>query len=317
MGLRIPFILTLQALFFGSSVVVSSEDQVQNNHSDDRIARKRIDEHGAITNEAKDDTEVGRQYLESLWDSLEKNKDRKLEEGRMRYLESMMSVLDMSMSPPASEPTQNTNEQSSPTTPVSPTPSPIRGPTLPTREPIPTRPPTPAPSTAKPSAPVAPSTPDPTVSPTEPELPLNAFTTPIIGLGPCVEAEKDAFLLKVLTKLTALSDSLSEGVFLNGSTPQGKAYSFLLEEKPSFICDPTIVQRYALSSFYFSLGGDDWTNNKGWLGNKHECTWFGVECNEDKVATSLNLGRYKNSSRIVAVLYDENFLPVFLTSNSQ
>eukprot|EP00531_Pseudo-nitzschia_arenysensis_P002038 CAMPEP_0116143342 /NCGR_PEP_ID=MMETSP0329-20121206/15399_1 /TAXON_ID=697910 /ORGANISM="Pseudo-nitzschia arenysensis, Strain B593" /LENGTH=537 /DNA_ID=CAMNT_0003638655 /DNA_START=76 /DNA_END=1690 /DNA_ORIENTATION=- len=292
MSMRIPFILTLQALFLGSTAVLSLEDRAENNHSNDRIARKRIDENGAITNEAKDDIELGRQYLESIWDSLDKNSDRKLEEGRMRYLESMMSMLDMSMSPPASEPTQSTKEPSSPTIPVSPTPAPIRGPTLPTREPIPTRQPTPAPSTAKPVPPVAPVTPEPTESPTEPDLPLNAFTTPIIGAGPCVEAEKDAYLIKILTKLTELSDSLSEGVFLDESTPQGKAYSFLLEEKPSFICKPTIVQRYALSTFYFSLGGDGWTNNKGWLGNKHECNWYGVGCAEDKfdrVATSLNL----------------------------
>ena len=289
MGLRIPCILTIHALLLCSHVALSFEETEHNIFRRNRVARKRIDENGVISNEAKEDIELGRQYLESLWDSLDKNNDRKLEEGRMRYLESMMSMLPMSMTPPVGKPTQN---PPSPTTPPKPTPAPVRGPTLPTREPIPTRPPTPAPSTAQP---IAPSTakptkaPTPTKAPVAPDLPLTGGFVP---MGPCEGVAKDVYLLDVLTRMTAASNVLSrDRPFFDKNTPQGKAALFLLDENPSYMCSPTLIQRYALSTFYFALGGSSWTNNKGWLEKTHECNWYGVECNEDKIATGLNLGK--------------------------
>jgi hypothetical protein len=73
------------------------------------------------------------------------------------------------------------------------------------------------------------------------------------------------------------------------ATPQGMAYFFLLDEEPSFVCSPTVVQRYSLSTFYFATQGSVWTSNEGWLSSTQECSWFGVECNGDDFAIQLSL----------------------------
>ena len=275
-------LLTVQTLLLCSSVVLSSDDPVQNSKSNIDAVRKRIDEHSVITEEAKSDVEIGRQYLESLWDSVEKNHERKLEDrGRMPYLDSMMSVLSMDMSMPSkapsnsqpSKPAEPTQAKPTPSPIGKPTPSPVSGPTLPTREPIPTRAPIPPPSTERPIG--FPTFPNPNPTPTASLPPLR----------PCIEAEKEVYLREALSRSTPIP------LLLDATTPQGMAYSFLLTEEPSFVCSPTLMQRYGLSTFYFATGGETWTNNGGWLKNKHECNWFGVECNDEKFVISINLGK--------------------------
>jgi hypothetical protein len=293
MKMRIPCLLTIQALLHCSSVVLSLEDPKQNDASNIRAVRKRISENGEITNEVQNDIEIGRQYLESLWDNVEKKNERKLGKGRMRYLESMMSMISMSL-PTDPPPTMPTN-YNSPVTPSAPIPAPtptIKGPTLPTREPIPTKAPT--------KAPTAPTTPAPV------ELPSIVFSpttpAPIPPTPPCNLAEKREFLLGLLSRTTETSK------LLDLDTPQGKAYSFLREEEPSFVCKPTIMQRYGLTTIYFAMGGTSWSNTDGWLGDKHECAWFGVECNADKFVTGLNLGTCShNVERITMARFDAEF----------
>jgi hypothetical protein len=272
MRMKISCLLTIQAFLLCSSAVVSSEDPKQNNKSNIRTVRKRVDEYGEITNEAKNDIEVGRQYLESLWDSVEKNHERKLVDGRMPYLQSMMSMMSMPTNAPSKQaPSNSPPTPTSPTAPVpEPTPAP-RGPTLPTREPIPTKAPIPPPSTAVPTE--------------NPTIPIPSPTpAPFFPASPCFEGEKDVFVLEVLSRTT------EESVLLDPETPQGMAFSFLLEEEPSFVCTPTFVQRYGLSTFYFAMGGETWTNSDKWLGHTHACEWFGVDCNESQFSTNLNLG---------------------------
>ena len=276
-------------------VCFSLEDSNQNSRSNVQPVRKRIDDHGKIIDEVQNDIETGRKYLESLWDSVEKNHDKKLERGRMRYLESMMSMLHMSMSlptaapvrPPSNSPPIEPNEPtevpiptsvpvtvpSEPLIPSAPTSPPIRGPTLPTREPIPTKAPIPAPSTEGPI--------EVTPSPIPP--PVQGTSAPT---RTCIEAEKEDNLLELLSQTTDKSR------LLDMDTPQGMAYAFLLDEEPSFACAPTLLQRYGLTTFYFATGGAKWTIDSGWLGNTQECNWYGVTCNENMFLTSLNLGTY-------------------------
>ena len=40
----------------------------------------------------------------------------------------------------------------------------------------------------------------------------------------------------------------------------------------------------ALVAFYISTGGDNWTNNTGWLQTSTPCTWYGLTCNEGHVS---------------------------------
>jgi hypothetical protein len=92
------------------------------------------------------------------------------------------------------------------------------------------------------------------------------------------------------------------------STPQGMAYFFLLDEKPSYICSRTILQRYSLSVLYFATEGARWTNNEQWLGIRQECMWFGVACNNDGFVVSLNLGMYSMTNCLVMARHIRNKL---------
>ena len=189
-----------------------------------------------------------------------------------------------------------------------PTRSPTRAPSPPTRPPIPTDEPTieptapttsPAPTTpsAQPSA--APSdmpakTPRPTRAPTQPTrsptlAPITQFPTP----STCSDSNRQAFLLETLSQFTPRE------TLLDMSTPQGMAYFFLLSENnPSYVCSPTVIQRYGLATFYFATDGSDWTNNNRWLTNTQECNWFGVDCGgssrRNGFATRLMLRTYSN-----------------------
>ena len=40
----------------------------------------------------------------------------------------------------------------------------------------------------------------------------------------------------------------------------------------------------ALVAFYISTGGDNWSNNTGWLQTNTPCTWYGLTCSENHVS---------------------------------
>ena len=59
-----------------------------------------------------------------------------------------------------------------------------------------------------------------------------------------------------------------------------------------------LLQRYILSFLYFSWSGPSWTltEGSGWLGQEglnnlfvHECTWFGVQCNQEDEVIALEM----------------------------
>ena len=79
----------------------------------------------------------------------------------------------------------------------------------------------------------------------------------------------------------------------DASTPQGMAFRWILDTDPAQIdpCKyPTLEQRYALATFYYSTNGDDWTNTNAWLSGANECTWLGVKCDEDSLVDELGAG---------------------------
>ena len=100
----------------------------------------------------------------------------------------------------------------------------------------------------------------------------------------------------------------SADAFLNTDTPQYQAAQFLSEEDPyavtnGFFIDPfepsssaKIIQRYILSVFYFSTGGDlYWDDcNRGaascivngkesYLSETSECDWVGSTCRKGTI----------------------------------
>jgi len=92
-----------------------------------------------------------------------------------------------------------------------------------------------------------------------------------------------------------LFDLTDPNLLDNPLTPYGQAFRWIWLSDPARLdpCDSaTFRQRYALSLFYFATTGDDWDTNTGWLSEEHECTWYGVECNEAKEVTGLDLGMF-------------------------
>jgi hypothetical protein len=171
---------------------------------------------------------------------------------------SMIFEFCMSMQPPVPAPT--------PTAPIPTTPPPTISP-----------PTTPSPSTSPVTNPTYPPTPVP--------APVPAPTTTPSPDG-CESKPREEALAEVLSTVTDSS------VLSNPSTPQGTAFRWLVDSDPAQIdpCTyPTVKQRYALTTFFYSTNGDDWTVRTGWLTEANECTWFGISCASDLV-TEINIG---------------------------
>jgi len=49
------------------------------------------------------------------------------------------------------------------------------------------------------------------------------------------------------------------------------------------------LQRQAMLKLYERTGGSNWSENANWLGKVHECTWFGVSCNDQMAVTKIEL----------------------------
>jgi len=92
--------------------------------------------------------------------------------------------------------------------------------------------------------------------------------------------------------------TVTPGTVLNDiNTPQGQAYDYLANNDPYLAASPcanTIAQRYALTTMFLALGGFNWQNSQGWLGQNQECQWFGVDClgNNPELVTRVLLRKY-------------------------
>ena len=72
-------------------------------------------------------------------------------------------------------------------------------------------------------------------------------------------------------------------ILVDQTTPQGKAFNFLVNDDAGIIDHCTYIsleQRYGLVTFFFSTNGGIWQTNSGWLGDEHECFWYGVDCDD-------------------------------------
>jgi hypothetical protein len=43
------------------------------------------------------------------------------------------------------------------------------------------------------------------------------------------------------------------------------------------IDDPRFTQRYIMALFYYAMDGENWVQKQGWLSEKSECEWFGID----------------------------------------
>jgi hypothetical protein len=99
----------------------------------------------------------------------------------------------------------------------------------------------------------SPEGPTPTASPTMPP------TSPIV----------------LLTEL--LSDVSTDGgeALQTPSTAQNEALNWLAgNANLDSYADEKKIQRYVLATLFYSLNGNSWTNNNGWLTDSDECDWY-------------------------------------------
>ena len=102
-----------------------------------------------------------------------------------------------------------------------------------------------------------------------------------------------------------LSEVTDPAVLVDPSTPQGQARLWLLNDDPAAVdpCTyPTLHQRYALSTFFYSMNGEDWINNTSWLEGEHECNWTHLVCDPNEMLEEMELGKY------LFVLYEKGAL---------
>jgi len=65
-------------------------------------------------------------------------------------------------------------------------------------------------------------------------------------------------------------------------TPQGQAFEWIDGFDTVDPCTyPTVTDRFALVTFFYSTGGESWSNRTGWLSGAPECEWHGISCDDD------------------------------------
>ena len=213
---------------------------------------------------------------------------------------------------PAPEPTV-------PTTPA-PTQAPIpRITTSPIAPPVTTSAPTIAISTSTPGptpAPTVQSTLAPVVNPTPAPVPpftlnplptilVGGTTSPVLVLNP-----KDIIMADVSNQIVQLSPRSREALQTAGS-PQYRALEWLVNEQirsgsspqnralaTTHGVDSKMLQRWILSTFYYSTLGDQWTQSGNWLTVSDECSWVSVDCSDDGDVEKLNLNRNNLSGEL-------------------
>jgi hypothetical protein len=131
--------------------------------------------------------------------------------------------------------------------------------------------------TMTPAVPTMTPAPTPSPAPALPTLPAASMTpsSPPALVDPCSNATR------VETIGAQLVDFVDVDTLTDMTTPQGKAFLWLVDEDPAQVdpCTyPTILERFALATLYFATGGDSWTVSTEWMTATEECSWFGVTC---------------------------------------
>jgi hypothetical protein len=78
---------------------------------------------------------------------------------------------------------------------------------------------------------------------------------------------------------------------MDPATPQGQAFAFILEDESTDVCQPSMLQRYGLSTLYYATDGDNWVESQGWVEDGvNECEWYNVTCGEELTVAGIRLG---------------------------
>lgn len=101
--------------------------------------------------------------------------------------------------------------------------------------------------------------------------------------------------LKTKEKYAELKKAFGENYLKNNETvdscsSRNQALVWLADDGVN-LESPSLVQRHSLALFFIKMNGLHWTleDNQKWMTPDHECTWFGVTCNEYKDVVALQL----------------------------
>lgn len=90
----------------------------------------------------------------------------------------------------------------------------------------------------------------------------------------------------ILPYLQSISPSLQSSMDLDDPSPQNQAARFVLYDDPIYLkADEAerIKQRYILTTFFYSTGGNHWNSHNSWLSGEAECNWQGISCNDNHI----------------------------------
>jgi hypothetical protein len=105
-----------------------------------------------------------------------------------------------------------------------------------------------------------------------------------------------------------LSGILGEEALMNASSPQARAYQWMIFEDTLWsdkeeynVADNVVVQRYSLAVFYFATNGPDGWIEDNWL-KSGECgklsKWKGIECDQQGMVRAMTFGRLLTSIQL-------------------
>ncbi|KAL7553811.1 hypothetical protein ACHAWF_017155 [Thalassiosira exigua] len=147
-----------------------------------------------------------------------------------------------------------------------------------------------------------PSTPPPTArDPTSPPTPSPSDATVVV----LPQDRPHSFGLDEHRRIrAAILDASPESAAAldDDESPQSRAFRWIYESgstvRGHLVSDRRLAQRWALASFYYGAGGDEWIVRDGWLREDDECGWHGVTC-ASGFATGLRLDRNRLRGEIV------------------
>ena len=243
-------------LFFGMIVISVARDAVGDSteqKSYSTVRNRLLRSNNSFQRDLRSDTGTSDKGMGDIWE-----KASRIARGDIEALRLLHSVDMMSMSLSSS----NDNIDRPPTIPSTSKPT-----SMPISDPMPSTVPVPTPS------------PQSIPSPEGPDL--NPDPAPVVE-----ETSRKEYIFNRLKVIT------QPEILLDPTTPQGKAYNYLANDDTGIIDHSsysTLEQRYGLTTFFFATSGNSWKEKYGWLGNQHECSWFGVDC--DDIETSKYLTR--------------------------
>ncbi|CAB9502731.1 leucine rich repeat [Seminavis robusta] len=89
----------------------------------------------------------------------------------------------------------------------------------------------------------------------------------------------------------------STEVLQDKSSAQYKAALWLADADSSLMSDSRVLQMFALATFYFATGGDNWRlcgknspscGDTPWLSDTNECEWFSISCDVDGIVSQMS-----------------------------